>query len=180
MELVNQHSRLVIVPVCCLLSINIWWHCTEHIFLTCAVLTVWETDYWSQGSESLLNIVWLEAMCDKYSLSLDIKAYYIVMNDLINKRKSEFLLPLRCLILETFFPLCFSLSDTNLRTWHLRHHLQPLVRPSCNVTLYDTTIAGPVPAQIICKSETRWQTLLVLFALKPGVVSSWIRTWRKC
>lgn len=28
------------------------------------------------------------------------------------------------------------------------------------------TIAGPVPAQIISKSETRWQTLLVLFALK--------------
>lgn len=48
--------------------------------------------YWSQGSESLLNIVQLEAMCDKYSISLDIKAYYIVMNDLINKKKSDLLL----------------------------------------------------------------------------------------
>lgn len=88
----SPHSRLVIVPVCCLLSINISGSCTKHIFLTSAVLSVWEAEYWSQGSESLLNTVWLEAMCDKYSIYLDIKAYYIVMNDLIHKKKSDILL----------------------------------------------------------------------------------------
>lgn len=77
----------------CQFSINTRWSCTEYIFLTSALLSVWEAvSYWSQGSESLLNIVRLEAMCDKYSISLDIKAYYIVMNDLINKKKSDLLL----------------------------------------------------------------------------------------
>lgn len=115
-------------------------------------------------------------MCDKYSISLDIKAYYIVMNDLINKRKSDFLLPLQGLILETFFPWCFSLLDTNLRTWHLGHHLYALVRPSCNISVCDRAITGPVPAQVISKNETKWQTLLCFVCPgKPGFSPAGLR-----
>lgn len=175
MELVNQHSRLVTVPMCCLPSINIWWHCPEHIFLTCVVFTVWEADYWSQGSESLFNIVWLEAMCDKYSISLDIKAYYIVMNVLINKKKSDFLLPLQSLVLETFFPLCFSLLDTNLGTWYLRCHLDlPVMSP---------LVTGPSLVQcqlkLSLKMKENGKPCLFCLPSNTDIFSGWITTWRR-
>lgn len=70
--------------------------------------------------------------------------------------------------METFSPLCFSFLDTNLRI--LRHHLQALVAPSCNVTLCDRTIAGPGPPQGNSKSGTKWQTIKTCYlaGLGPG------------